>query len=274
MLGQSAMTTIYLYVKTHNITGLKYLGKTILKDPHKYHGSGIRWTRHLKKHGYDYTTEILRECSSKEELKEWGLYYSDLWNVAKSREWANLKVEEGEGGSFFGEENGMHGKKHSEETRKKMSESAKSKPPRSKESIEKSANWHRGQKRSQETCETISQSLKGKPNKFKGVSYEEQFGEEKAAEMRRRNSDRQKGSKSPMYGRSRSKEAIAKGIESRKGFKHSEETKRKMAEMKKGKSPSNKGKSPNKIICLHCTKEISVANHNRWHGDNCKRKII
>ena len=37
---------IYLYKKTHNKTGLKYLGKTISKDPYTYSGSGVYWTRH------------------------------------------------------------------------------------------------------------------------------------------------------------------------------------------------------------------------------------
>jgi len=91
---------IYLYVKTHTITGLKYLGKTNSKDPHKYPGSGTYWVRHLKKHGYNYTTDILKECTSKEEVAEFGLYYSELWNVVESNEWANLKPESGNGGSF------------------------------------------------------------------------------------------------------------------------------------------------------------------------------
>ena len=52
---------IYLYVKTHRKTGLKYLGKTTKKDPHAYHGSGADWKIHLKEHGYDYDTEIIRE---------------------------------------------------------------------------------------------------------------------------------------------------------------------------------------------------------------------
>jgi hypothetical protein len=90
--------TIYLYIKTHNKTGLKYLGKTTSKDPHKYKGSGTHWKRHLKKYGYDYNTEIIRECQSKEELKEWGIYYSNLWNIVESQEWANLRPEEGDGG--------------------------------------------------------------------------------------------------------------------------------------------------------------------------------
>jgi hypothetical protein len=88
---------IYLYLKTHNKTGLKYLGKTI-QDPIVYRGSGHYWLRHIKVHGYDVTTEILRECSSNEEIKEWGLHYSQLWDIVNSKEFANLKLEYGNGG--------------------------------------------------------------------------------------------------------------------------------------------------------------------------------
>lgn len=37
---------IHLYVKIHNVTGLKYFGKTT-KDPFKYRGSGKYWLAHL-----------------------------------------------------------------------------------------------------------------------------------------------------------------------------------------------------------------------------------
>jgi hypothetical protein len=94
--------TIYLYVKTHRKTGLKYLGKTESKDPHKYHGSGKYWKRHLRVYGYEVDTEILRECNSDEEIREWGLYYSELWQVVESDKWANLKEEAGDG--FTGEQ--------------------------------------------------------------------------------------------------------------------------------------------------------------------------
>lgn len=101
--------TIYLYLKTHNITGLRYLGKTI-KDPEKYKGSGIVWGRHLKKHGNDVTTQILLETDDPAKIKEWGIYYSTLWNIVESNDWANLKAEEGDGGNM-----GPVGrKKHSE----------------------------------------------------------------------------------------------------------------------------------------------------------------
>lgn len=93
--------TIYLYIKTHNKTGLKYLGKT-KKNPYEYKGSGVYWKRHIKKHGYDVTTKILAECNSEEEIKKLGLYYSDLYSVVESNEWANLMEENGIGGITSG----------------------------------------------------------------------------------------------------------------------------------------------------------------------------
>ena len=92
--------TIYLYKKTHNKTGLQYLGKTKL-DPFKYKGSGKDWIPHIKEHGYDVTTEILKECSTNEELKEWGLHYSNLWDIVESDVWANRIPETG-GGTLGG----------------------------------------------------------------------------------------------------------------------------------------------------------------------------
>jgi hypothetical protein len=92
--------TIYLYVKTHKVTGLKYLGTTVSKNPHAYKGSGKYWRNHIEKHGYEVDTEILFETNNKEELTEKGLYYSELWNVVESKEWANLKPETGAGGGY------------------------------------------------------------------------------------------------------------------------------------------------------------------------------
>ena len=89
--------TIYLYKKTHNKTGLQYLGKTI-QDPFVYEGSGVRWRNHIAAHGYDVTTEILKECATEEELRHWGVYYSSLWNIVESHDWANLMEENGAGG--------------------------------------------------------------------------------------------------------------------------------------------------------------------------------
>jgi len=88
---------IALYKKTHRKTGLKYLGQTS-QDPFSYKGSGVRWTRHINKHGYDVDTEVVMWCDGKKSAKSWGIYYSDLWNVVIDPTWANLKREEGDGG--------------------------------------------------------------------------------------------------------------------------------------------------------------------------------
>lgn len=94
------MTIYYLMVKTHKITGLKYLCQTKRKNPYSYSGSGDYWKRHIQKHGRHIDTEIIRKCQSPEELKEWGLHYSELWNVVESKEWANLMPESGLGGNM------------------------------------------------------------------------------------------------------------------------------------------------------------------------------
>jgi len=90
------MSIYYLYLKTHNQTGFKYLGRTV-QDPYKYKGSGTLWLRHIDKHGYDVTTQILKECSNLDEVAEWGNYYSKLWNIVESKEYANLMAENGDG---------------------------------------------------------------------------------------------------------------------------------------------------------------------------------
>lgn len=160
------MTIYYLYVKTHNITGLKYLGQTSSNNPSVYKGSGKYWRAHLNVHGFNIKTEILRECATKEEVKYWGKHFSTLWNIVSSNEWANLAVENGYGGatrngmknkprslesraktvranigrihsfesrmknreSNLGENNGMFGKSHSSSAKQKMSEFRIGKP--------------------------------------------------------------------------------------------------------------------------------------------------
>lgn len=109
---------IYLYIKTHRATGLKYLGKTSSKDPHSYPGSGKRWRAHLDKHGYDFDTEILLESNDPIKIKEAGLYYSKIWNIVEDVMWANLKPESGDGGTFI----------HTEEAKEKIGKSSKGKP--------------------------------------------------------------------------------------------------------------------------------------------------
>jgi hypothetical protein len=89
----------------------------------------------------------------------------------------------------------LRGKPLSEETKKKLSEIAKKRgaPKLTKEQQEKASNWHRGRKRSQETCDKISERAKGrvspnkgKPSPLKGIKRSREFCEKQsiAATMR------------------------------------------------------------------------------------------
>jgi hypothetical protein len=91
---------IYLYLKTHNVTGLKYLGKTT-KDPYTYNGSGKKWSYHLKVHGCDISTLVLFCTEDKEKFKNVALKVSKSLNIVESPEFANLTYEEGQGGNTW-----------------------------------------------------------------------------------------------------------------------------------------------------------------------------
>lgn len=121
------------------------MGQTTQPDPIKYRGSGTDWKKHLREFGNFVRTEIIAECSSKEELGRLGRYYSKLLNILNAQDdfgnkiWANRIPETGGGGwntfprgprsietknkirknkpDQSGENNGMFGKSHSAEAR-------------------------------------------------------------------------------------------------------------------------------------------------------------
>jgi hypothetical protein len=157
---------MYLYVKTHNKTGLKYLGQTKTKDPHKYSGSGKYWKLHLKKHGADFSTEIIKECRTKKEIKQWGEFYSSLWDVVNDPSWANLKPESGDGG--WGKRVNYS---HSIETRNKIGDSRRGVPnpknsiPRTEEQKEHLRKLNTGKSVPPDIVEKIKQTKKENPFK-------------------------------------------------------------------------------------------------------------
>ena len=127
----------YLYIKKHNITGLKYFGKTI-RDPLKYKGSGRYWLNHLKQHGNDVTTEWFQVFEDEKLLSEYAIKFSKEYNIVESAEWANLVIENGINSG------GVAGITRSAETRQKIAQARKGRPT------------------SEETKEKIRKKLKGK----------------------------------------------------------------------------------------------------------------
>lgn len=94
------MSTVYLYVKQHSVTGLKYFGKTT-KDPYVYKGSGKYWLNHVRKHGKEHiiTLEVwsfsdIKSCTS------FASNFSSENNIVESNEWANLAPENGTDGGY------------------------------------------------------------------------------------------------------------------------------------------------------------------------------
>tara|TARA_B100000745_G_scaffold227241_1_gene152109 strand:+ start:313 stop:1104 length:792 start_codon:yes stop_codon:yes gene_type:complete len=97
------MKTNTLYKKTHNITGLMYLGITTRNDPDKYRGSGAIWDDHLKKYGNDVKTEILWQGTDQKQFQKVCQMFSEHYDVANNEEWANVKNEWGSGNWHWGE---------------------------------------------------------------------------------------------------------------------------------------------------------------------------
>ena len=104
----------YLYIKQHTITGKLYFGKAARSHEKmlQYPGSGKYWSAHIRKHGRQFVT-TLWFCLflDKEECKKFALMCSSLWDIVKSNNWANFKIENGLDGG--------HGP-HTDETKAKI----------------------------------------------------------------------------------------------------------------------------------------------------------
>lgn len=232
------MYTIYL--KEHNKTGKRYLGYTS-QDPFVYSGSGIHWKKHLKNHGNDVTTVVLFETEEMEQIREKGLYYSKLFDIVKSEMFLNLKEETGDGGAY----------KHTEESKRKMSQSALLQSAKTKQKISESLKSH----------------YKNKPGTFTGRKHSEET----------KNKIREK-----KIGSLLSEETKKKMSLSRTGQKRKEETKKKMSTsgLKKWKRLDKdpfrermKKLSEQTVECPHCSKVTNKGNAKRWHFENCKRRV-
>lgn len=179
---------VYLYIKTHNITGLQYFGKVTDENIYTYKGSGKYWKRHIKKHGNNvYTTLYAQFKNNDDNIIDVALDFSEENNIVKSKKWANLIPENGLDGM-------PKGTKHTQKTKDKI---AKSK-------IGKTYGYHH----SEETKLKIART--GSSNHRYGIKHSE--------ETKRKISEGGKG-------KVMSKESIQKGIESRAWYICSKETK-------------------------------------------------
>jgi len=170
----------------------------------------------VKKYGFDkFTWEILMVAETKDDLDAYEEYYMTLFDTRNQAFGFNLKS----GGSYG---------KHSERTKKKMSDS------------------HKGIKFSAEHKKSLSKAGKGRifSEDHKKKISEASKGRMISEETREKLSKVSTGNKNAMFGRKHSEETRKKMSEARKGnknklgsvgHKHSEETKMKISETLKNK---------------------------------------
>jgi len=94
---------IFLYLKQHQKTGLKYFGRTTSRNPTKYKGSGTRWNYHCTKHGWEFVDTLeIWAFEDQEECTKFALQFSHENNIVESNDFANLEIEDGRNGRVKG----------------------------------------------------------------------------------------------------------------------------------------------------------------------------
>lgn len=170
----------YLYMKTHNKTGLKYFGKTVNRHPETYRGSGVRWLNHLNYHGNDVTTEIIGYFTDEYECRAAAIEFSLTNNIVESTSWANLEIENGTDGGFVG----CVGDKNTQFGTMWITDGMHNRKQPKNEPLP--TGWVKGRTVPSGWGENLS-------NKLKGRSHKELLGEHKAAELAERKRQRMLG---------------------------------------------------------------------------------
>ena len=136
--------------------------------------------------------------------------------------------------AFSGKGNGMYGKHHTEETKRRISQANK------------------GRKQTAEEKEKQIKAITGRKRK--------PFSQEWINKLK----DAHSGENNSMYGKKHTEETRAKQSVRATGRKQSEETIKKKAD-------AIRGSQREKQLCPHCNQSIAVNTYARWHGDNCKQ---
>ena len=238
-----------IYKTTNLVNGKQYIGRDSHNNPN-YLGSGPLLKKAVKKYGkQNFKKEILEVCLSHEELIEREEYWLNYYDVGNNPTFYNLQ-NSGKGVILMGNRNPFYGKTHSDETKRKISESRQG---------EKNPNY--GKKYSDELKQKISEGNKGKifsvesrrkmSESAKGKIISDETRKRMSKSQRKRDNS---GEKNPMFGKQgfwsgkhRSDETKRKLSKAHTGKKLSDEHKRKISEVLTGeKNPYFKGY----VVCV------------------------
>ena len=135
-----------------------------------YKGSGVYWRRIIKKHNPQIITTILGHYKTNEELRVDGIFYSKKFNIIEDPTWANLIEEIGDGGATV--KSKVRAFNLSNPKQSNFFENVDSIPQgwkrgtpgfkKTKESVQKTAQFHTGRKRSEETRQRMKNSTRKK----------------------------------------------------------------------------------------------------------------
>lgn len=206
----------WLYVKKHRNTGLLYFGKSMLKDPSKYNGSGKYWKSHLALHGMHIDTVWCELFTDRDDLVEFAELFSSFFDIVKSDKWANLIAENGLDG---GSDKGRPGHAFSEEARKKISLANSGRVVSDEEKQKKSAKL-KGRVVSEETKTKMKKSNRSSTDTTRQKISVANTGRKFTEEHRQK---------------------LSKSASARKRQPVSPETREKISNAMKGRTPWNKG---------------------------------
>ena len=250
---------MYIYKITNNLNNKIYIGlktKTV-EESESYYGSGIAIKQAIKKYGKDnFTKTILeRDITDYDYLCERERHYIDIYDAQEN----GYNITRGGKGAT--------GYKHSEETKRKRSESLK------------------GRLLSEEHKRKISEILKSKNRKMTDAEKEHlrniNLGRKHgpASEERRRKLSEAHMGKTLTEEHKRN---IGKAQKGKKVGPLSEEQKRKISEALKGRPLTEEQREIRRqnhrnspiLTCPHCGKQgkKSTGHMTRFHFDNCKHK--
>jgi hypothetical protein len=268
-----------LYVKKHTVTGLRYFGKSVVKDITKYDGSGTRWNNHLKKHNKKHviTEWVSGWFDNKEDLISFATAFSQIFDIVNSSDWANLTEETGISGGSYGVQGSI---KRSQtisssewKSTKGLSRSKKLSDTRNDPEWQETTGKESRKRQGESLSKTMNNpEWKSTTGASVAAANIARWQDEKWLSTKgKEGNEKSKATRSdPAWQSTIGKERNEKIRQAKLGVPRPQSVKDKLSKALSGPNNPNYGKPKNfkKLECPHCHKLIGVNNINR-HLNKC-----